>query len=256
MASAPLGPGPVVDRALLAALPDRLEQPTFELTGGVHATGLFDAGGRAADRPRGRRPPQRDGQGRRTGAARRPRAARRQASSASAAASPSSWSRRRPSPAPRSWSASAPPRPRDRARRRPRHDPLRASPAAAHQCLHGRRSECGRGLDRGRPGRSGSPRGVLGVSSRSWLAVTAMRRPGREGFGGSRHRSGRRSDLRRRSVRESHTCLHSVTKMPGTPHFPRPSVTFVRFSGLESEARKRAAVFVGAIAPTRPAARP
>jgi FdhD protein len=45
VASALLGPGPVVDRALLAALPDRLEQPTFELTGGVHATGLFDAAG-------------------------------------------------------------------------------------------------------------------------------------------------------------------------------------------------------------------
>jgi FdhD protein len=45
VASAPLGPGPVVDRALLAALPDRLEQPTFELTGGVHATGLFDTAG-------------------------------------------------------------------------------------------------------------------------------------------------------------------------------------------------------------------
>jgi FdhD protein len=45
VASAPLGPGPVVDRDLLAALPDRLEQPTFELTGGVHATGLFDADG-------------------------------------------------------------------------------------------------------------------------------------------------------------------------------------------------------------------
>src|SRR6201994_205159 len=45
VASAPLGPGPVVDRALLAALPERLEQPTFELTGGVPATGLFDAAG-------------------------------------------------------------------------------------------------------------------------------------------------------------------------------------------------------------------
>jgi FdhD protein len=45
VASTPLGPGPVVDRELLAALPDRLEQPTFELTGGVHATGLFDAAG-------------------------------------------------------------------------------------------------------------------------------------------------------------------------------------------------------------------
>ena len=33
--------GPVVDRALLAVLPDRLRQPGFERTGGLHATGLF-----------------------------------------------------------------------------------------------------------------------------------------------------------------------------------------------------------------------
>ena len=32
---------------LLAALPDRLRQPAFERTGGLHATGLFDAGGEA-----------------------------------------------------------------------------------------------------------------------------------------------------------------------------------------------------------------
>lgn len=37
--------GPAVSRALLAALPERLAQPAFELTGGVHATGLFDAAG-------------------------------------------------------------------------------------------------------------------------------------------------------------------------------------------------------------------
>jgi FdhD protein len=40
-----LPPGPVVPRALLAALPDRLVQPGFEHTGGLHAAGLFDAGG-------------------------------------------------------------------------------------------------------------------------------------------------------------------------------------------------------------------
>ena len=40
---APDGPG--VHRALLAALPDRLAQPAFERSGGVHATGLFDAAG-------------------------------------------------------------------------------------------------------------------------------------------------------------------------------------------------------------------
>ncbi len=40
-----LAPGPVVDRDLLAGLPDRLDQPGFERTGGLHATGLFDATG-------------------------------------------------------------------------------------------------------------------------------------------------------------------------------------------------------------------
>ena len=37
--------GPVVPRALLASLPDRLRQPGFARTGGLHATGLFTAGG-------------------------------------------------------------------------------------------------------------------------------------------------------------------------------------------------------------------
>jgi FdhD protein len=41
----PLPDGPVVDRALLAELPDRLRQPGFEKTGGLHATGLFNAEG-------------------------------------------------------------------------------------------------------------------------------------------------------------------------------------------------------------------
>jgi FdhD protein len=40
-----LADGPVVDRALLAALPDRLRQPGFAVTGGLHATGLFTAAG-------------------------------------------------------------------------------------------------------------------------------------------------------------------------------------------------------------------
>jgi FdhD protein len=40
-----LADGPVVARAVLAALPDRLEQPGFARTGGLHATGLFDADG-------------------------------------------------------------------------------------------------------------------------------------------------------------------------------------------------------------------
>jgi FdhD protein len=38
-------PGPELGRDLLAALPDKLRQPTFERTGGLHATGLFDPGG-------------------------------------------------------------------------------------------------------------------------------------------------------------------------------------------------------------------
>jgi FdhD protein len=43
--SAPLPDGPILARALAADLPSRLQQPTFQQTGGVHATGLFDAGG-------------------------------------------------------------------------------------------------------------------------------------------------------------------------------------------------------------------
>jgi FdhD protein len=44
--SAPLGQGPRVARDLLASLPERLAQPAFERTGGLHATGLFDSSGR------------------------------------------------------------------------------------------------------------------------------------------------------------------------------------------------------------------
>jgi FdhD protein len=43
--SEPVSDGPVVERALLAALPDGLRQPGFERTGGLHATGLFDTNG-------------------------------------------------------------------------------------------------------------------------------------------------------------------------------------------------------------------
>jgi len=43
--AAPLPDGPSVARALLAALPERLRQPGFERTGGMHATGLFGADG-------------------------------------------------------------------------------------------------------------------------------------------------------------------------------------------------------------------
>ena len=41
----PASPGPRIASALLASLPERLAQPTFERTGGLHATGLFAAGG-------------------------------------------------------------------------------------------------------------------------------------------------------------------------------------------------------------------
>jgi FdhD protein len=37
--------GPLVGRDVLAGLPERLRQPAFELTGGLHATGLFDSAG-------------------------------------------------------------------------------------------------------------------------------------------------------------------------------------------------------------------
>ena len=46
VSSAPLAAGPVIPRALAGDLPSRLEQPAFERTGGLHATGLFDANGR------------------------------------------------------------------------------------------------------------------------------------------------------------------------------------------------------------------
>jgi FdhD protein len=44
--SRPQPEGPGVSRSLVAGLPDLLEQPAFERTGGLHATGLFDAEGR------------------------------------------------------------------------------------------------------------------------------------------------------------------------------------------------------------------
>jgi FdhD protein len=43
--SPPLGEGPEVPRGRLAELPERLAQPAFEHTGGLHATGLFESGG-------------------------------------------------------------------------------------------------------------------------------------------------------------------------------------------------------------------
>jgi FdhD protein len=41
----PLPDGPVVGRELLASLPDRLVQPGFDRTGGLHAAGLFTPAG-------------------------------------------------------------------------------------------------------------------------------------------------------------------------------------------------------------------
>jgi len=43
--AAPIPEGPALERALVAGLPDRLRQPTFERTGGLHATGLFSPDG-------------------------------------------------------------------------------------------------------------------------------------------------------------------------------------------------------------------
>jgi len=43
--AAPVSSGPVIARDVLASLPERLRQPAFELTGGLHATGLFDEAG-------------------------------------------------------------------------------------------------------------------------------------------------------------------------------------------------------------------
>ena len=45
VASEHLGPGPSIARGVLATLPERLKQPAFELTGGLHAAGLFEPEG-------------------------------------------------------------------------------------------------------------------------------------------------------------------------------------------------------------------
>jgi FdhD protein len=44
--SPPIPAGPELPRELLAKLPDHLRQPTFERTGGLHATGLFTPEGK------------------------------------------------------------------------------------------------------------------------------------------------------------------------------------------------------------------
>lgn len=45
----PLPPGPACARGLLAGLPDRLVQPGFARSGGLHATGMFDRHGTVLD---------------------------------------------------------------------------------------------------------------------------------------------------------------------------------------------------------------
>ncbi|TMK40306.1 MAG: formate dehydrogenase accessory sulfurtransferase FdhD [Actinobacteria bacterium] len=40
-----LEPGPVVERGVLAGLPERMRQPTFQRTGGLHAAAVFSLGG-------------------------------------------------------------------------------------------------------------------------------------------------------------------------------------------------------------------
>ena len=45
LAAVPAPDGPTVPRGLLADLPNRLAQPAFERSGGLHAAGLFDAAG-------------------------------------------------------------------------------------------------------------------------------------------------------------------------------------------------------------------
>jgi FdhD protein len=45
----PAQPGPTIARDLLAGLPEHLRQPTFERTGGLHATGLFTPDGKLVE---------------------------------------------------------------------------------------------------------------------------------------------------------------------------------------------------------------
>ena len=165
MHAAPLADGPVIARALLADLPERLRQPTFERTGGLHATGLFTPDGRAAVRARGRRPPQRDGQGRSAGRCARAlvplhprvlcvsgRLSFELVQKAAVAGAPVLVGRGRADVAGRP------------ARRRPRADPVRVRPRRPRERLHVQRAG---GLTAGAGG--GRPRaargGALGIAS-------------------------------------------------------------------------------------------
>ena len=100
-------PARVIDRAMLPLLPGRLRaaQETFDSTGGLHASGLFDAAGDLVLAARGCRTAQRAGQGHRRVASWPARCRSTTRSCWSAAGSASSWSRRRRWPASRCWRA-------------------------------------------------------------------------------------------------------------------------------------------------------
>ena len=132
--------GPTVARSLLATLPDRLRQPTFARTGGLHATGLFDSDGEllivredvgrhnAMDKVVGR-----------ANVVRAPHAARphplRQRP-AVVRARPEGGRRRRPDHGGRGGAVVA----RRRAGGRPQHHPRRLRSRGRRKCLHRGRS--------------------------------------------------------------------------------------------------------------------
>ena len=133
--------------ALVATLPDRLReaQAAFAATGGLHATGPLHAGRRARVRARGRRPPQRDGQGdrarlpRRSAAALRPRPLRQRP--ALVRARPEGGGRRLPDPRRGRGAVVA----RGRARRRPWRHAVRLRPRRPGERLLATRAHQRRG---------------------------------------------------------------------------------------------------------------
>ena len=133
----PVADGPRIARALLAALPDRLRQPTFARTGGLHATGLFSAAGEPlivredvgrhnamdkVDRPRAAR---------RDAAAAPPRAVRLRPPLVRARPEGGGGGRADPGRRRRAELAGG------AARRRPQHDAGRLRPRRARERLHG-----------------------------------------------------------------------------------------------------------------------
>ena len=71
------------------------------------------------------------------------------------------------------------------------------------------------------PGAYGRPRSVLGVSWRSWLAVTAMRRPGREGFVKRPARARTKVGLTSGSCARNATPPPTVTRCRSSPRYAR-----------------------------------